>query len=170
MPLQYLIGNLVLACVLAGVIALGLAGLGLYAGATKHVKLLRAYGVCCILVLTVCLAGFIRGLIGVNQAPSAVSNLSDDDLVTQFTLIRSRSELTGDLQTFYWVYVAGGRGHGVTRTLLSTQVVWLARLAHVCAMLQQQLLVAATAALPVFLLWMSGCCFRVATCLLRGFA
>ncbi len=93
---QYIIGNIVVGCVLAGLACIGFSGLGLYAAARKKILLLRVYGflaVCCIIL---CLGGIARGLVGAMGAAATVSRM--------VTTPRPRSEVQSGLETFYYGY------------------------------------------------------------------
>jgi hypothetical protein len=104
--IQFIVGDLVVGFVLLGLGVLSLALFGLYAGARKTVFLLRLYGVCCLAMVAICLAGLIRGLVGVYRSEHYVDQLTDEEITDKFELPRTRDEIVSDLLTFYWGYGA----------------------------------------------------------------
>jgi hypothetical protein len=93
-----MVGNVVAACVMCGLICIGYSALGLYGAARRKIPLLRVHGLFSVVLILLSLVGVIMGVVGTNDAPAMVSRLADTS--------KPKKDILRDLRTFYLGYAA----------------------------------------------------------------
>ena len=102
---QYVVGSVIAASIVLGILLVAFTVFGIYAGLKNNTRLLKVYGCMCVVLLGVTITGAVRCLELSDEAPTMVNKLSDNDIKTHFKLILTRDLLVNRLQIFFKLYV-----------------------------------------------------------------